>query len=214
MWRAGRYALLLTDLHMPGLDGYGLATAIRAEESPARRVPILALTANALRGESGRAMSCGMDGYLTKPVRLDVLRKALEKWMPQDGTAWAGAAATAGAVAIPDAAAVDVNVLKALVGGDEATVHELLAEFQAMSWQEAAALHRAFDAGDIALTGSIAHKLKSSSRSVGALGLGEACAKLENAGKAGDKDAVRVGMQQFDVALAAVDNALNGLLVK
>src|SRR3546814_13341708 len=75
-----------------------------------------------------------------------------------------------------------------------------------MSWQEAAALHRAFDAGDIALTGSIAHKLKSSSRSVGALGLGEACAKLENAGKAGDKDAVRVGMQQFDVALAAVDN--------
>src|SRR3546814_3087815 len=93
MWRAGRYALLLTDLHMPGLDGYGLATAIRAEESPARRVPILALTANALRGESGRAMSCGMDGYLTKPVRLDVLRKALEKWMPQDGTAWAGAAA-------------------------------------------------------------------------------------------------------------------------
>src|SRR3546814_206321 len=83
-----------------------------------------------------------------------------------------------------------------------------------MSWQEAAALHRAFDAGDIALTGSIAHKLKSSSRSVGALGLGEACAKLENAGKAGDKDAVRVGMQQFDVALAAVDNALNGLMVK
>src|SRR3546814_1964486 len=73
--------------------------------------------------------------------------------MPQDGTAWAGAAATAGAVAIPNAAAVDVNVLKALVGGDEATVHELLAEFQAMSWQEAAALHRAFDAGDIALTG-------------------------------------------------------------
>src|SRR3546814_12194256 len=41
MWRAGRYALLLTDLHMPGLDGYVLASAIRAEESPAHRVPLL-----------------------------------------------------------------------------------------------------------------------------------------------------------------------------
>src|SRR3546814_13000201 len=99
--------------------------------------------------------------------------------MPQDGTAWAGAAATAGAVAIPDAAAVDVNVLKALVGGDEATVHELLAEFPAMSWQEAAALHRAFDAGDIALTGSIAHQPKLSSQSAAALGRGEGWGKKE-----------------------------------
>lgn len=214
MWRTGRYALLLTDLQMPELDGYGLATAIRAEESATRRTPILALTANALRGESGLAISSGMDGYLTKPVQLDVLQKALEKWMPLDGATPTKATAMAGNAVAPDAAAVDINVLKALVGGDETTVYELLAEFQTMSRQEAAALHQSFDAGNIALTAAIAHKLKSSSRSIGALRLGDACAELENAGKAGHKDAVERCVLQFDAALAAVDNELNSLLAK
>lgn len=87
MWRAGQFALLLTDLQMPGLDGYGLAEAIRREEadrgvSPNRRLPILALTANAYHHEQARAEAAGMDGYLTKPLLLDALQAALERWLP------------------------------------------------------------------------------------------------------------------------------------
>ena len=91
MWQAGDFALLLTDLHMPVLDGYALAEAIRHAESrrpprPGGRMPILALTANALRGEASRAMAAGMDEYLTKPLQLQMLNDALTKWLPHEAT--------------------------------------------------------------------------------------------------------------------------------
>ncbi len=84
MWREGSYALLLTDLHMPDMDGYTLTETIRQEEATrpgGRRMPILALTANALHGEAMRALASGMDDYMTKPLQLDMLRVALERWM-------------------------------------------------------------------------------------------------------------------------------------
>ncbi|MDP1890991.1 MAG: PAS domain S-box protein, partial [Gemmatimonadaceae bacterium] len=82
LWRAGTYAMLLTDLHMPNMDGYSLAAAIRREEAPGgTHLPIIALTANALHGESERATTSGMDGYLTKPVPLATLREVLATWI-------------------------------------------------------------------------------------------------------------------------------------
>ena len=87
MWRAGRHALLLSDLDMPCLDGYALAQAIRREEAgrgtPAHaRLPIVALTANALPSEASRASAAGMDDYLTKPLQLHMLAAALRRWLP------------------------------------------------------------------------------------------------------------------------------------
>jgi signal transduction histidine kinase/CheY-like chemotaxis protein/HPt (histidine-containing phosphotransfer) domain-containing protein len=86
--KPGRYALMLSDLHMPELDGYGLAQAIRQAErdrapnAALARMPILALTANALKGEALRAREVGMDDYLTKPVPLKLLQAALKQWLP------------------------------------------------------------------------------------------------------------------------------------
>lgn len=210
MWRAGNYDLLLTDLNMPDLDGYGLAAAIRGEESADKRLPILALTANALRGESSRAIASGMDGYLTKPVQLDVLQKVLQKWMPARKTAPTGTAP--GAAMATDAPAVNINVLKALVGDDNEAVHELLTAYLAAARQQAEEVHQAIDAGNIGLAGAIAHKLKSSSLSVGALKLADICAGLERAGKAADQAAALHCMPKFDRALAAVESALASAL--
>lgn len=81
-WRSGDYALLLTDLHMPEMDGYQLAAAIRAEENDARRVPIIALTATALRSEAVHCRAAGMDDCLSKPAQLADLKAMLGKWLP------------------------------------------------------------------------------------------------------------------------------------
>jgi HPt (histidine-containing phosphotransfer) domain-containing protein len=185
---------------------------IRTEEPAGHRLPILALSANALRGETGRALAAGMDGYLTKPVQLDVLQKTLEKWMaPAGKPASISESAHYGA---PAATAVDISILKALVGNDEDTVHELLAEYLASARRQAEELRRTTYEGDISLAGSIAHTLKSSSRSVGALALADACAELENAAKTGDKAAVLRSMPKFEMTVAAMKSALEGLLAE
>jgi len=85
MWHANpkRYALLLTDCHMPHLDGFGLTAAIRAAEPPGTRLPIIAITANAMQGEAQRCREGGMDDYLSKPLRMNELAPMLEQWLPR-----------------------------------------------------------------------------------------------------------------------------------
>jgi len=84
MWQAnpGRYALLLSDCHMPNLDGFGLTRAIREAETAGTHLPIIAVTANAMQGEHQRCREHGMDDYLSKPLRMSELRDKLDKWLP------------------------------------------------------------------------------------------------------------------------------------
>lgn len=201
-WRQGRYALLLTDLHMPEMDGYALSEAIRLEEGGRVRMPILALTANALRGEASRALASGMDEYLTKPVRLPLLRAALEKWLPAAVPAQAG----------DDMPALDLRVLRGLVGDDAVVVAELLRDFHDALARDADALRAAWRAGDPGKMAGIAHRLKSSCRSVGALDLGRRCAALENAAALNDASAIAHDMALFDGDCARVEDEIARLL--
>lgn len=214
LWRAGDYALLLTDLHMPEMDGYTLAETIRREEADRRRMPILALTANALRGEANRALAAGMDEYLTKPVQLQRLRDALEKWLPRSEASPQPAALPEQTRSWQAATALELAVLKGLVGDDDKIVREFLADYQASARRLAAQLRTACTAEELLQVGAIAHKLKSASRSVGALAMGELCAGLESAGRAGNKAAVAQDLHEFEAALAAVEAAIANVLAQ
>lgn len=78
------YDLLLTDCHMPHMDGYELARAIRAEEGDGdKRLPIVAITANILKEEADQCYAAGMDDYLTKPVEFEKLGETIQKWIEQ-----------------------------------------------------------------------------------------------------------------------------------
>jgi two-component system sensor histidine kinase/response regulator len=76
------YDLILMDCQMPVMDGYEAARAIRALGPGVRDVPIIALTANALEGDRERCLAAGMNDYLTKPLKRERLRTALEQWLP------------------------------------------------------------------------------------------------------------------------------------
>jgi len=83
-WRSGRYAMVLTDCHMPEMDGFALSRAIRAEEADGRgRTPIIAFTAAATSDEVKLCTDAGMDDFLPKPVDLDRLKAALSRWLDQ-----------------------------------------------------------------------------------------------------------------------------------
>jgi CheY-like chemotaxis protein len=79
--RRERYDLVLMDSRLPGLDGFQAARAIRAgEDSTGVRVPIIALTANAMAGDRQRCLEVGMDAVLQKPVKPDRLLAAVADW--------------------------------------------------------------------------------------------------------------------------------------
>jgi len=108
--------------------------------------------------------------------------------------------------------AVDVNVLIALIGGDDALVREFLHDFRASAARTALDMQASYAAGDWAATGALAHQLKSSSRSVGALALGDLCQSMETAGKAGEADRLAQLLPEFEQELARVDLFLRGFL--
>jgi CheY-like chemotaxis protein/HPt (histidine-containing phosphotransfer) domain-containing protein len=177
LWREGGYALVVTDLHMPNLDGYGLVAAIRAEEPVGTRTPVLALTANALQGEAARARAAGIDAYLTKPMQLADLRDALAAWMPTDGATHVPVPAPRADTPAP---VLDLDVLRSLVGDDPDTLRELLGDFAVAADKALVEFAVAGEEGDLERLGAVAHRLKSSSRAVGAMALGDLCAQLEN----------------------------------
>jgi CheY-like chemotaxis protein len=75
--------LVILDVQMPEMDGYETATFIRkGEETTLKRVPILAMTAHAMKGDREKCLAAGMDGYLSKPIRPDDLRQAIEDLVP------------------------------------------------------------------------------------------------------------------------------------
>jgi two-component system, sensor histidine kinase len=74
------FDIVLMDLHMPGMDGFSAARAIRALPGPRARVPIVALTADAFQETRQLALAAGMEGFLTKPAHLPQLREALERY--------------------------------------------------------------------------------------------------------------------------------------
>jgi PAS domain S-box-containing protein len=82
--RAATYDLVLMDLHMPDLDGFAATAAIRQQEraaGQARRLPIVALTADALAGDAEKSVAAGMDGHLSKPLTVERLAVVVERWL-------------------------------------------------------------------------------------------------------------------------------------
>ena len=76
------YSLIFMDCQMPDMDGYEATAVIRNREEDTRHTPICALTANAMEGDRERCLAAGMDDYIAKPVSVEKLREAIERWMP------------------------------------------------------------------------------------------------------------------------------------
>uniref|UniRef100_UPI003BA9588B ATP-binding protein n=1 Tax=Roseococcus sp. TaxID=2109646 RepID=UPI003BA9588B len=189
-WRWHRPSLVLLDIHMPVMDGFEMARAIRQEEQAKGlpRTTLIAVTANALKGEAERCYAAGMDGFVTKPVTLDGLSRALARFMP--GLAKEGASA-GGALFDPDA-------LRGLFGRDR---ERLLSILDSFAEQAAGDIARLKEAEGPRLA-EAAHRLKGSSRMVGARLLAEAAQAMEEAARSRDVIGVEAARGQLDKLLA------------
>jgi len=201
-WRTGDYALVLTDLHMPGMDGYGLTQAIRAEETHGKRTPIIAFTANALRDEEQRCLAAGMDAYLSKPVRLDQLKAVMEQWLGQEQIA------TDKPKAVPTspiaASPADLSVLGALIGDDAAVIRKLLISFRGSAIATVASVAGAMRSQSAQVILDEIHKLKSGARSIGAFALLDMCGRIEEAGHTRNFEELALLMPKFEATATAL----------
>jgi EAL domain-containing protein (putative c-di-GMP-specific phosphodiesterase class I)/FixJ family two-component response regulator len=209
LWRSGRFALLLTDLHMPGLDGYALARRIREEESGVKHFPVIAITASAGDDEGERCRAAGMDDCVSKPVTRQRLAEVLAKWLPGIDV---GAEVRPQPVEAAATQVLDPAALPALVGHDAAVLLRIRSEYLASARSSAEMLRVAVAAARWAEVGAVAHRMKSSSGAVGAVALAALCARIEAAVKRDDTAAVRGLQGGFDAALGEVHRRMQPLL--
>ncbi|MGE4221672.1 MAG: response regulator, partial [Alphaproteobacteria bacterium] len=209
---SGRYAMLLTDCHMPIMDGYALTEAIRAREaSGGARLPVIAITANALQGEAERCLAAGMDGYLAKPIEMARLREMLQRWMPAASDTDSAEPPASSPPSTDAAAVLDPNALREMFGDDEQTIREILKEFPEPSEAIVAELLQAHAARDADGIAAAAHKLKSSARAIGASSLAELCVVLEACGRSADWATLDAKVPELSPSMQTVSNYIASL---
>ena len=191
---SGGFGLLLTDFHMPEMDGFQLTRAIRAAERGSARLPIVALTADALPGTEQECLDAGMDGYLTKPIDGRALTGTLERLLPgaaplrrtpEPPAPQTATAKSASAPAI-DPAIFDTGRLAESFGDLGLEARRFLASFIAGVPGMLAAIDAALGEGDGPAARDAAHALKGAAASVGAARLAQVAADVQDCLDGGD----------------------------
>jgi PAS domain S-box-containing protein len=165
------YDIIFMDCQMPEMDGYEATRLIRQQETGAvsDRPPIhiIAMTANAIQGDREKCLEAGMDDYISKPVRLPELQKAIERWRLKVASLEKPAADTGLPEASPPAAVIDFERLGEITDNDPKQLRELIAIFR----RESSAI---FHKLSLAVKGEFmdeirqhAHKLSGSSSTCG-----------------------------------------------
>lgn len=186
---SGAYSLILMDCQMPEMDGYEATLSIRKEEARlGGHIPIIAMTASAMKGDRETCIASGMDDYLSKPVGQGELFALLEKWLPssqsvapQAAGSWSagGSAADQGPAeaAGESAPAIDFDSLIELYG--EADLQRLLESFDLECQELIEGMQSAIQENNQSELARLAHQLKGLAVVMTAPVLAEVCKSIE-----------------------------------
>jgi signal transduction histidine kinase/DNA-binding response OmpR family regulator len=211
MWRASKFALVITDCNMPEMDGYALTRAIRdAEAKQGRtRTSVLGWTANALPNTLSDCQAAGMDDVLIKPSELRQLRALLAKWLPN-----AEAERLEQASPVVEATVINMKLVQEVCGNSHELRRQFLQTLNDSFQEQIPELNRALETLHMEAVGQASHKLKSSASVVGAQSLLAVCARIETVAGSGDMAELSALHKLFNQeaqrvvdALAALDTA-------
>ncbi len=200
------FDVILMDLQMPELDGLEATRAICRRWPQPQRPRIVAMTASATTEDHERCLLAGMDDFISKPVSLAELRLVLVR----TGKAMLEKPAKKNNTVEPTDTHLDLRVLESLYGFKPAAIEELVGTFIAHAGEQIESLRHAVKDGDKPKVESIAHSLKGSSGSLGALRMSGLCEQLE-AASASDREQATV-FDALEAEYKHVRQALSGQL--
>lgn len=216
------YGMVLTDCHMPVMDGYELVRKIREKEKKtATHLPVVALTADALVGTAQACLEAGMDEYLSKPVQLAELEAVVRRCLPgamelrddfrvaQPGIEQGGGGKSVMPV-LPDDT-FDPGPLEMAFGSINDEARRFAQDFLATLPGHFQAIQHSMAQGDFQAVREAAHALKGASGSIGARGLSHLSADIEGAAKERDFDRVHQLVPELSRHSQALDTVIAGL---
>ncbi len=185
-WESGDFDLILMDIQMPEMDGFEAVAAIRAREAAGGvggPIPIIALTAHAMKGDRERCLESGFDDYLSKPIRSDELLRVLELW--SDLATRPRNPKPASSIALAGDR-IDLESALANLGGDAELLREILALFLDECPRLISQIEDAIDRSDSQSLKRLAHSLRGVASHFSLKMLVEATAELEAGATLGD----------------------------
>ncbi len=189
--KAGEYELVLMDCQMPEMDGFEASRRIRAEGSAeVARIPIIALTANAIAGDRERCLAAGMDAYVSKPVDPETLYQTIASLLSAKQPTAAPVPATtdvpATAPMVAKGSPIDLDTLLNRCRGKTQLVETLLTKFEAAVQVQMVDLRKGLEEANSDAMMRLAHTIKGSSANMSADSVTAAAGELEQLARSGD----------------------------
>jgi len=224
------YDIILMDCMMPEMDGYEATKRIRESERPngKKRLHIIAMTANAMQGDREKCLNAGMDDYVSKPVQLAELRRAIEKWNGNGNGAANGKPQVSSVplkvevtASVPTESAtmtastespVDLERLTEVTNGKAEKAHRMLTTFLTQAGEISQGLGIAIQSGNARDVRLLAHKLVGAGSSLGMVAVVPALSQLEQMGDAGSLEGAVEALQEFNIQLERVREFINEYL--
>ena len=217
------YDLVLMDCQMPEMDGYAAARWIRERErstfgeelsskevpghNASLHIPIIAMTANAMKGDRERCIAAGMDDYLVKPIRPEAVSKALDKWLPKETADGSGDPLPKAAMS--SCCIFDYADLRRRAMDDDALVNSILEAFLEDMPKQLQVLKECFETGDVMGALRQLHTIKGAAANVGGEAFRVAVCEWEDRGKAGDVAAMKAGTGELEAEYASLKKMID-----
>jgi PAS domain S-box-containing protein len=200
------YDLVLMDCQMPEMDGYEATSTIRDQDSAVRNhnIPIIAMTANAMKGDREKCLEAGMDDYVTKPINMQELADAIERNLSNGRKQQLSPASVPEVTVSKEAKQEDVPEGIYSEYADDADLVELVDEFAAGLEADVESMRKVLENGDHDGLRRLAHQMKGAGGSYGYPMLTEAAKAIEEAAKTEDNYACMLTLDKFTILCQAV----------